>query len=293
MPISAKTTHRKARRTQRGFRASCTRAINKFNALATSSATITRNCTRAILFAAASLTPLSASADALKVFAAASLTNALDAALISCTADTNDTAIGVYAGSGTIARQIEQGAPANIFISANPEWMDWLEKRERVAAETRVDLLGNRLVIVASDQSADLLRGDGADPWARLADARIAVADTDSVPAGIYARQSLEAQGWWRKAEIQSALVQASNVREALTWVLRGEADFGIVYASDAQSAPALTSALIDAETHDPIHYPAAIVSDHDSPNARRLLTCLQGEEASGIFSEYGFIVPE
>jgi molybdate transport system substrate-binding protein len=169
--------------------------------------------------------------------------------------------------------------------------MDWLQKRGRIAAETRVDLLGNRLAFIMGDEHTEFMKVNAENPWAHLTKARIAVADTVSVPAGIYARQSLENLGWWEKPEIQSALVQASSVREALTWVMRGEAGFGIVYSSDAKSAPHLSTMLIEERHHDPIHYPAAVVADNDSPSARRLLACLQGKEASDIFGKYGFTV--
>ena len=248
---------------------------------------------KALVLAGAALTALPAGATELRVFAAASLTDALDDVLVLCTATTGDTATGIYAGSGTIARQIDQGAPADLYISANPQWMDWLEQRDRIAGATRTDLLGNRLAFVTDTGDTDLLRGEAGRPWAYFAEARIAVADTGSVPAGIYARQALENLGWWEQPDIQAALVQSSSVREALTWVLRGEAGFGIVYASDAKSTPHLKTVLIDQKHHDPIRYPAAVVADNDSPEARRLLACLKGAEASDIFVNFGFSIAE
>jgi len=241
------------------------------------------------IFAAATLLSLPAQAEALKVFAAASLTEALDNALEVCAHDTEMTATGIYAGSGTIARQIEQGAPADLYISANPQWMDWLEKRGMIAVETRVDLLGNRLVLAAA-RDAESGTPTLNDIDTRHREFRFAAAETGSVPAGIYARQAFEAQGWWDG--LQGRLVQASNVREVLTWVVRQEVTLGAVYRTDAlNELRAVIVHEFSSETHDPIRYPAAVVADNDSPNARRLLACLRGEEASDVFRQFGFTV--
>lgn len=236
----------------------------------------------------------SVSAETLKVFAAASLTDTLDEVLAVCSSKTDLKATGIYAGSGTLARQIEQGAPAAIYISANPEWMDWLQKRGRIIEEQRVDLIGNSLVLVQS-KSLELDRkseGTLPDLPAILKGRRIAIANPDSVPAGRYAKQAFETHGWWDKPEVQNALVSGANVREALSWVAKGDVAFGIVYHTDLlkdSRVEALWTFVADA--HDPIRYPAAVIADNDSPNARRLLACLKSKEASDVFIEFGFSV--
>lgn len=275
-------------------RSPCTRAINKIKDLTNRTLSKTRNCTRAIPLLLATLIALPANAETLKIFAAASLTDALDAALVPCTANSDFNAIGIYAGSGTIARQIEQGAPADIYISANPEWMDWLAKRERIVAETRVDLLGNELVLVSMSEPD----GEPDTNWVDRLSAnesaeRIAVADMQSVPAGIYTRQALNSANLLQNSDFAARLVQASNVREAFTWVVRDEVSLGFVYRSDATGRDIGAIFPVEETRHDPIRYPAAVIADNDSPNARRLLTCLQGEEASEIFKRYGFTVFE
>lgn len=238
---------------------------------------------------AATLGAATAVADEVRVFAAASLTEALDAALAVC----DPQAIGVYAGSGTAARQIEQGAPAALYISANPQWMDWLEKRGRIVSETRVDLLGNALVLVAPrDQLSTKPTTDGVPPDlpALLSDSRVAIADPEAVPAGIYAKQAMERNGWWADERLRKALIPGASVREALSWVARGDAGYGFVYRTDALREARVTVMMtFGPDAHDPIRYPAAVIADEDSPNARRLLTCLMGEEASGVFKRYGF----
>lgn len=252
-----------------------------------------RRCKAAIIAVALSAAP--AQAEALKVFAAASLTDALDEALPLCIAGTSDTATGVYAGSGTIARQIDQGAPANLFISANPQWMDWLEQRGMIAPETRVDLLGNALVVVSVRKQDSGLDTDQNKTWAEvigtLDASKIAVADMESVPAGIYSKQALESAGLLDRTDVRDRLVQSASVREAFTWVVRRELGLGFVYKTDALTAPDIRAFAVPPDAHDPIRYPAAVVADNDSPNARRLLDCLQGEEASGVFRRYGFII--
>lgn len=241
-----------------------------------------------LFLAAALVCCQTASAADLRVFAAASLTDALDEALTVCAVETDIPAIGVYAGSGTIARQIEQGAPADIYISANPQWMDWLEKRERIAADTRVDLIANTLVLIRREDVPLILIG--SNNWFdQIAKQRFAIANSASVPAGIYARQYLENVNLWERLNAQPGLIEASNVREVLTWVMRGEAGYGVVYATDVQKSQDLAIAEIDDKLHDPIRYPAAVIADNDSPKARRLLACLQGEKASDVFKKFGF----
>lgn len=235
---------------------------------------------KALWFGAAALFAVPVQAEGMRVFAAASLTDALDKALEVCTASTEISATGIYAGSGAIARQIEHGAPADIYISANPQWMDWLEKRGMIAPATRIDLLGNRLVIIEN-------RADQSDPPEA---SPFAIADPTTVPVGRYAKQALESTGAWPPEA--SKLIYASNVREVLAWVARGEALRGVVYASDAKAEARIAVVKEFSESaHDPIHYPAAIVTDRNTPKTKRLLACLKDEEASDVFRRFGFTV--
>ncbi|WMS43733.1 molybdate ABC transporter substrate-binding protein [Acuticoccus sp. MNP-M23] len=230
------------------------------------------------------LSPPAARAEPLTVLAAASLRGALDAVLD----EAGVTARVSYAGSSALARQISAGAPANIFISANVGWMDALAADGDVIASSRVDLLRNRLVLVAAawdlppaPLTADAVQGAvGAE--------RLAMALVDAVPAGLYGKAALISFGLWDT--LASQVVQTDNVRSALALVARGEAPFGIVYATDAALEPGV--ALVGpfpAETHPPIVYPAAIVADGDTAAARDLLKILQSAPAQATFARYGF----
>jgi molybdate transport system substrate-binding protein len=239
---------------------------------------------RALLIAGAALLASPVSASDIKVFAAASLTDALGRVLDVCEAETGIAATGIYAGSGTIARQIDQGAPASLYISANPQWMDWLEKRGRIIAETRADLLGNALVLIGSPEGESNASPLGT---AFFSTRRIAMGEPSSVPVGHYTRQARRSRGWW---DGLYNIVQTSSVREVLTWVVRGEVAVGAVYRTDAKAEPRAKILLeFEADEHDPIRYPTAIIADYDSPKVRRLLTCIKGEKASGIFEKFGF----
>ena len=234
--------------------------------------------------------PPFACADDVLVFAAASLKPALDRIL----ASPEVTAIGnvkaSYAASSQLARQIESGAPAALFISADQDWMDWLSARHLIVAGTRADLVGNTLVLVApKDNTTRLAIVPGFDLIGALGnDGRLALAEPNSVPAGKYAKAALTTLGVW--SSIESRIVAADNVRAALNFVARGEAPLGIVYRSDAVSEPAvrIVATFPDA-THAPIVYPAAIVAGHDSPTASKLLDRLRSAPEQAIFRAYGF----
>jgi molybdate transport system substrate-binding protein len=226
-------------------------------------------------------------AEPLTVFAAASLATALDEAAERYEAETGERVALAYAGSSALARQIDQGAPADVFLSANPGWMDWLEERGRVAPDTRRDLLRNRLVLAAHGEAApvDLSR---LDIKALLGDRRLAVALTGAVPAGLYAKAALSSLGLWKEA--RPRLAEADNVRAALALVARGEAPYGIVYATDAAAEPAVSVAAVFPEaTHPPIVYPAAVVAEGDRTRAARFLAWLAGPEAGAVFARHGF----
>lgn len=195
----------------------------------------------------------------------------------------------VYAASSQLARQIAQGAPADVYISADAQWMDYLATQQRIVPASRRDLLANTLVMVAAPGSGiDSVRfaPDALDR--ALGSGRLAVALIDSVPAGIYARQSLENLGLWNTA--RDRLAPARDVRAALALVTRGETPLGIVYGSDAVSAPETrVVARFPASSHTPIVYPAAIINGHDSTEARALLQALASPAAAATFRHYGF----
>lgn len=226
------------------------------------------------------------------VFAAASLKESLDQAAAAWTAASGQPVRVSYAASSALARQIEQGAPADLFISADGEWMDYLAQRGQLAAGSRVDLLRNRLVLVApasSDVDAAALASPAALAAALGADGRLAVAETTSVPAGRYARQALGARGLW--PAVSGRLAEGDNVRAALAFVARGEAPLGIVYATDAQAEPRVkVVATFAAADHAPIVYPVARVSGREAGAA--FLDFLTGETARELFTRAGFSRP-
>ncbi len=222
-------------------------------------------------------------ADGVIVFAASSLTNALDAANAAYAGPQPRVA---YAASSVLARQIAQRAPAEIIISANPDWMDYLEGDGAIDAASRVDLVTNRLVVIAGADDAEVMDGLGALPE-RLGSGRLALALTEAVPAGIYARAALTSAGIW--PEIMGKTAQTDNVRAALQLVARGEAPLGIVYATDvAASDRVAVIAEIDTALHAPIVYTAALTS-WATPQGRTYFDYLVSLQAARIFREHGF----
>lgn len=221
------------------------------------------------------------------VFAAASLRGALEAVL-----DAHDSAISVsYGGSGTMARQVAQGAPADLVILANVTWMDWLEGQGMVLPETRRALLGNTLVVIAPASAPAAAPLDPADILARLGGGRLAVGQTRGVPAGIYARQWMKRAGLW--GDLSPHLAETENVRAALALVSRGEAPLGVVYASDALADPGVRVVHeIDPGLHDPIVYPVAVVTGQERASVSAVVERLLAPEASDIFSRHGFDMP-
>jgi molybdate transport system substrate-binding protein len=241
-------------------------------------------------FAAAVSLPGWAQADDILVFAPASLGPAVEAAARGFADETGHQVTVSAAGSSVLARQILQGAPADIFISADEAWMDAVSEAGRVSPESRVTLVGNALVLIAHGR-ADGAPIDHAEPGAltaRLGGQRVAVALTEAVPAGRYARAALTSLGAWEA--LRPGLVEADNVRGALALVATGAAPYGIVYATDARAEPRVTViARFAPDTHPPIVYPAALVGD-PSQVARDFLTYLQGPAAQGVFAELGFV---
>lgn len=220
------------------------------------------------------------------IFAAASTTPAM-AEIARLYEDAGNGPVrAVFASSGVLARQIDNGAPADLFLSANLRWMDWLAARNRLAGPP-VALLGNELVLVQpSDAQETLKLNEALAP--RLGGAKLALADPDHAPAGIYARQALEALGLWEG--LQPAIVRMTDVRATLLLVERGEAAAGIVYTSDVAANPRIRQAdFFPAESHDPIVYPAAILAEGDRDRGRRFLDFLRTPDAAEAFRRHGF----
>jgi molybdate transport system substrate-binding protein len=188
-----------------------------------------------------------------------------------------------------LARQIDQGAPADIFISADLDWMDWVQERHLINTQTRETLLGNALVLVeAADANVAFKFAPGADLAAVLGDSRLAVGEVNSVPAGKYAKEALEKLGMW--AGVENKLAQTDNVRAALSFVARGEARFGIVYATDAKAEPKVkVVATFPNTSHPPILYPAALTASSRNPDAAAFLAYLRSPTAVRLFVEQGF----
>ncbi|MBN8481448.1 MAG: molybdate ABC transporter substrate-binding protein [Xanthomonadales bacterium] len=233
-----------------------------------------------------------ARADDVLVFAAASLKPALDAILATPEAKAIGSIKASYAASSQLARQIEAGAPAALFISADQDWMDVVEKSGQVVDGTRADLLGNALVLVAPADSATMVRLErGVDLGAALgAGGRLAIGEPNSVPAGKYAKAALVSLDVWDA--VSTRTVAADNVRAALNFVVRREAPLGIVYRSDAVSEPGVR--VVDTfpqSTHAPIVYPVALLRGNDAASARATLGLLRSDEAKALFERHGFDV--
>lgn len=251
---------------------------------------------RRLALAALLVLPAQASAERVSVFAAASLATALDEIAAEWEAATGHEAILTYAGTPQLARQIAQGAPADLFLAASADWMDELDVQGSLAPGTRRDLLGNSLVLIAHDDAAPVGIGPDLDLPALLGEGRLAMAFVDSVPAGVYGREALTALDLWNEAEPRVA--QAENVRAALALVASGEAPLGVVYGSDAVAAQAAGEEVsvlgtFPPDSHAPITYPAALVAGRDSPAAHGLLDHLSSPAARAIWERQGFTVPD
>lgn len=242
--------------------------------------------------AAALILPLPATAaEEVVVFAAASLKTALDPIARSFQQATGNSVTISYAGSNALAQQILQGAPADIFISASPEWMDEVEKGGDLADGTRTDLLGNTLVLVAHDADAPpLAPAPGFDLAGALDGGKLAMALVDAVPAGQYGKAALVSLGVWDKVAPQVA--QADNVRAALALVATGEAPLGIVYATDAAAEPRVhVVGTFPEDSHAPITYPAALLKTGTDAADWAFFEALKAPEADALFKAQGFTV--
>jgi molybdate transport system substrate-binding protein len=225
----------------------------------------------------------------LTVFAAASMKNALDDVDKAFAAKTGIKVNASYAASSTLAKQIAQGAPADVFVSADTDWMDYSIRKKDINAATRVDLLGNRIVLIApKDSKIDHVTiGQGFDLAKLAGDGKIATGDVKAVPVGKYAKAALEKLGAWQAAESKFAM--AESVRAALEFVARGEAALGIVYSTDAKVEPGVKIVgTFPADSHPPIIYPVAATATA-KPEARQYLDYLRSSAAKAVFERYGF----
>ena len=233
--------------------------------------------------------PALAQEKSITIFAAASMKNALDDINTAFTARTGTKVAASYAASSALARQLEQGAPADVFASADLEWMDYATQKDTINAATRLNLLGNKLVLIAPKDStvANVTIAQGFDLAKLAGDGRIATGDVQSVPVGKYAKAALEKLGSWNAAASKFAM--ADNVRAALTLVARNEAALGIVYETDAKVEPGVKIvAAFPRDSHPAIVYPVA-VTKIAKPEAASYLDFLKSSAAKAIFEKYGF----
>jgi molybdate transport system substrate-binding protein len=229
----------------------------------------------------------------LVVFAAASLKNALDEANAQYERENHQKATTSYAASPALAKQIEAGAPADIFISADLDWMDYLATRKLIKPETRSNLLGNRIVLIApAGSNVSVAIGPGFPLAQALGDGRLAMADPSSVPAGKYGKAALEALGVW--SSVASKTAPAENVRAALLLVSRGEAPLGIVYRTDAAAEKGIKIVGTFPEgTHPPIVYPVAVTASSTNPGSAAYVAFLRSAAARPAFEKQGFTLLE
>ena len=236
-------------------------------------------------------------AEPVTLFAAASTTDAVSEIAELYEHETGQSVRAVFAASSTLARQIAQGAPADLYLSANPRWMDHLAEKDLIEPGSRLDLLGNRLVLIApagskvAKSKVDVEIAPGFDLAGLLGDRPLALADPDHVPAGLYAKAALAQLGVW--PQVAGRAAYAAHVRAALALVDRGEAATGIVYATDAAIARRVrVLGRFPAASHPPIRYPLAMVAGRRSAAVEAFHAFLQGPEAAGRFRARGFTLP-
>ncbi len=242
-----------------------------------------------LILVGSAFSPAGAEDRTLTVFAAASMKNALDEIDAAFAAKTGIKVSASYAASSQLARQIEQGAPADIFVSADTDWMDYAAGKKTINEPTRQNLLGNSIVLIAPKDSRidNVTIAQGFDLAKRAGDGRIATGDVKSVPVGKYAKAALEKLGAWSAAEPKFAM--AESVRAALTLVARGEAVLGIVYATDAKVEPGVKIVgTFPADSHPPIIYPVAATATA-KPEAKDYLDYLRSSAAKAVLEKYGF----
>lgn len=235
----------------------------------------------------------SAKAAELLVFAAASMKNALDEADAAYKAVGGSAVTASYASSSVLAKQIEQAAPADVFISADSDWMDYVATRNLIKADSRANLVANRLVLIAPKASdAKIEIAPNFPLAAALDEGKLSMGDPGSVPAGLYGKAALTKLGVWD--QVRSHVIGAENVRAALAFVSRGEAPFGIVYETDAKvDAGVRIVGVFPEDSHDPIVYPVAITQQSHHDEAGKYLAFVKSDAARAIFQKFGFTKPE
>lgn len=227
--------------------------------------------------------------DKLTVYAAASMTNVVSKLVNEFEQQRDVSVTTVFGGSSSLARQIAYGAPADVFISANHQWVQYLIDNGSVEPHQVKQIAANQLVVIAKKQIA-LAVGDVQSWQQALNGQRLAVGQTDTVPAGIYAKQALTWLGVWKSVEM--SLAPSKSVRATLALVERGETPLGIVYKTDAMQSETVTVvATLSERSHEPIQYPAAVVSDNVTAN--EFLDYLQTRDSRALFTQYGFLVSD
>ncbi len=241
----------------------------------------------ALMLLAAPVRAQSANPGTLTVFAASSLTDSMKSVAAAYKAKTGATVTLSFGGSNTLAQQIDQGASADIFMSADSDWMDFLQKNNRIDNDTRHNLLGNRLVLVGGSGSKPLTIAPHFDLAGALGNGKLALGDPAAVPAGKYGKAALTALGVWDS--VAGKIAPAENVRVALEYVSRGESPYGIVYETDAKVDPGVhVVGAFPENTHPPIVYPVALTKTA-APGAKDFLAFLSGPESKAIFEKAGF----
>ncbi|MCK9907812.1 molybdate ABC transporter substrate-binding protein [Microbacteriaceae bacterium K1510] len=242
-----------------------------------------------LLALAAAPHPSAAQDKTITIFAAASMKNAVDDINAAYTKETGVKVVSSYAASSALAKQLEQGAPADVFASADLDWMDYGSQKKVIKDDTRVNLLGNRLVLIAPTDSklTDVTIGPGFDLAKLAGDGRITTGDVQAVPVGKYAKAALEKLGAWQAAAPKFAM--AESVRAALAFVARGEAVLGIVYETDAKVEPKVKIVgVFPQESYPPVIYPVALTATA-KPEAAAYLNFLRSNAAKAVFEKYGF----
>jgi molybdate transport system substrate-binding protein len=231
-------------------------------------------------------------ADAAKpvtIYAAASLTSALEDLAGKAKAQDLDMRLS-FGSSSTLAKQVAQGAPADLYFSANVKWMDYLDQQGLIEPDTRTNLLGNALVVIAPKGETFPVRPEKGFDFAGAFTGRLALGDPSHVPAGIYTQQALQSLGWWQS--LVDRLAPAVDVRAALAYVERGECAAGVVYATDAAISDGVdVLAMLPSESHTSIVYPMAVIKGRHSPEVKKTMALLQSKPAVEIFQRYGFRV--
>ncbi|MBU0995577.1 MAG: molybdate ABC transporter substrate-binding protein [Proteobacteria bacterium] len=252
--------------------------------------TIRQVCIALILFSGYKGWAIGQDVSSIHIFAAASTTNVVTdiCQLFSETYGTK--ALPSFASSSTLAKQIENGAPSDIYISANSDWMDYLEKKDLIVGNSRFDLAKNRLVLIVPQKSSinKIDINPSMDLKPIIGDGFLSMGDPDHVPAGMYAKDALEKLGLYKELEIKIA--RLNTVRAALAMVERNESSLGIVYATDAAMTDQVKAVgIFPIDSHPPIVYPAAIIKGHDTDNVKRFLQFLKTPVSKSIFEKYGF----